>query len=98
MVNSPTPALRILLETDAPYMVPANLYSSLTSLEMKGKRLPLCHTGMIPWTASFVAETIQSCLEGNPGDSESRQEGGEVWGPDRVMKTARCNANAVYGV
>lgn len=44
---------RIILETDAPYMVPSNLYASLPGF--KG-RLPLCHTGMIPWTAEAVAE------------------------------------------
>ena len=46
-------APRIVLETDAPYMVPANIYGSLPAV--KG-RLPLCHTAMIPWTAAFVAE------------------------------------------
>ena len=46
-------APRIVLETDAPYMVPANIYGSLPAV--KG-RLPLCHTAMIPWTAEFVAE------------------------------------------
>jgi TatD DNase family protein len=46
-------APRIVLETDAPYMVPANIYGSLPAI--KG-RLPLCHTAMIPWTAEFVAE------------------------------------------
>ncbi|KAA1478797.1 hypothetical protein DENSPDRAFT_845921 [Dentipellis sp. KUC8613] len=48
--NSASP--RFILETDAPYMVPSNIYSSLTSF--KG-RLPLCHTAMVPWTAEFVA-------------------------------------------
>ena len=43
---------RIILETDAPFMVPANIYSSLAGL--KG-RLPLSHTAMIPWTAEVVA-------------------------------------------
>lgn len=43
---------RFLLETDAPYMVPANIYDSLS--EVKG-RLPLCHTAMIPWVADFAA-------------------------------------------
>jgi TatD DNase family protein len=51
MSSKPTPP-RILLETDAPYMVPANIYSSLPTV--KG-RLPLCHSAMIPWTAEFVA-------------------------------------------
>ncbi|KZV70930.1 hydrolase [Peniophora sp. CONT] len=46
---------RIILETDAPYMVPSNLYDALPGL--KG-RLPLCHTAMIPWTAQFVADAI----------------------------------------
>ncbi|KAF8649324.1 hypothetical protein AX16_005879 [Volvariella volvacea WC 439] len=44
--------LRVLLETDAPYMTPGNLYASLPAL--KGK-LPLCHSAMIPWTAEFVS-------------------------------------------
>ncbi|KAF4573163.1 hypothetical protein EYR40_003752 [Pleurotus pulmonarius] len=47
--------LRILLETDAPYMVPANIYDTLTTI--KGK-LPICHTAMIPWTADFVANFL----------------------------------------
>jgi TatD DNase family protein len=48
--QSPSP--RIILETDAPFMVPANIYGSLPAV--KG-RLPLCHTAMIPWTAEVVA-------------------------------------------
>ncbi|PPQ86345.1 hypothetical protein CVT25_005598 [Psilocybe cyanescens] len=47
-------SLRILLETDAPFMVPANLYDDLPAI--RGKKLPVCHTAMIPWTAKFVAE------------------------------------------
>jgi TatD DNase family protein len=43
---------RIILETDAPFMVPANIYGSLPAV--KG-RLPLCHTAMIPWIAEVVA-------------------------------------------
>ncbi|KIJ62503.1 hypothetical protein HYDPIDRAFT_114639 [Hydnomerulius pinastri MD-312] len=43
---------RILLETDAPFMIPSNIYASLS--ELKG-RLPLCHTAMIPWVADFTA-------------------------------------------
>ncbi|KAI0312093.1 hypothetical protein OF83DRAFT_1176966 [Amylostereum chailletii] len=46
---------RILLETDAPFMVPANLYGALPPA-VKNARLPLSHTAMIPWTAQFVAE------------------------------------------
>jgi TatD DNase family protein len=84
--KSPTSpeSLRILLETDAPYMIPSNLYSSLAlaSSDSKGKKLPLCHTAMIPWTAEFVAGLI----------------GQEEWDTEKVMKVARDNARAVYGV
>ena len=47
--------LRILLETDAPFMVPANIYGSLPAL--KG-RLPLCHSAMIPWVADVTAGVL----------------------------------------
>lgn len=99
--------LRILLETDAPYMIPANIYAALTSPDMKGKkpkRLPLCHTGMIPWTADFVAGVLN---EGNSADGNAlpdRALGEEAaktdaeWDAARVMKVARDNARAVYGV
>ncbi|GLB38852.1 putative tatD related DNase [Lyophyllum shimeji] len=105
------PHLRILLETDAPYMVPANLYDSL--LEMKGK-LPLCHSAMVPWTAAFVARVAREVEaagagagevgagEGQgkgagAGEGEGEGESGE-WTADRVMREARENARRVYGV
>jgi len=50
---NPSP-LRILLETDAPYMVPANLTPQSLGLK-SGQKLALSHSGMIPWTAEFVA-------------------------------------------
>ncbi|CAG8676105.1 254_t:CDS:10, partial [Acaulospora colombiana] len=50
--------LRIVLETDAPYMVPANLYDSLALPGGKSNRLALSHSGMIPWTAGFVAGVV----------------------------------------
>ncbi|OJA11828.1 hypothetical protein AZE42_11403 [Rhizopogon vesiculosus] len=48
--------LRILLETDAPFMVPSNLYNSIP--EIRGSRLPLCHTAMIPWVAEYTAGKV----------------------------------------
>jgi TatD DNase family protein len=41
-------------------MILSNLYSLLTlaSPDLKGKKLPFCHTAMIPWTAEFVAGLI----------------------------------------
>ncbi|KAF7299212.1 hypothetical protein MIND_00869900 [Mycena indigotica] len=79
--------LRILLETDAPYMVPAPIYTSpaFTSPEAKGKRLAFCHSAMVPWTASFVADLLP-------------KEESEAWDTSRVLSVARSNAKAVYGV
>ena len=54
MSISSSSRLRILLETDAPYMVPSNIYPALTAVDASFKgRLPLCHTAMIPWTAEL---------------------------------------------
>ncbi|KAM6498732.1 hydrolase [Amanita muscaria] len=63
--------LRILLETDAPYMVPANIYNSLPSL--KGGKLPLCHTAMIPWTAEFVANVAGTAWNAERVMREARE-------------------------
>jgi len=49
--RNPNAPLRILLKTDAPYMVPGNLYDSLKG--MKGN-IPVC-PAMLPWTAEFIA-------------------------------------------
>lgn len=35
-------------------MVPSNLYESIP--EIKGKKLPICHTAMVPWVAEFAAK------------------------------------------
>ncbi|KAI9461875.1 hypothetical protein F5148DRAFT_1214567 [Russula earlei] len=53
-------APRIILETDAPFMVPANIYGSLPTV--KG-RLPLCHSAMIPWTAESEGWDVDRVLE-----------------------------------
>ncbi|KAG6834938.1 hypothetical protein H0H93_006239 [Arthromyces matolae] len=54
--RSPNAPLRIVLETDAPFMTPSNIYDSPKLKAAKGK-LPISHTAMIPWTAAFVART-----------------------------------------
>ncbi|KAK1218233.1 hypothetical protein PQX77_019084 [Marasmius sp. AFHP31] len=86
----PPSELRILLETDAPYMVPANIYGSLSSL--LGNRLPLSHSAMIPWTADFVSGVLK---EGKEGDGEGEQGG---WDSAKVLEVGRENARKVYGV
>ena len=86
MAASSTPGtpLRILLETDAPFMTPSNIYNSLK--DVKG-RLPISHSAMIPWTAEFVANVA----------NESAKDGGS-WDMLRVMRESRVNAKAMYGV
>ncbi|KAJ7100751.1 hypothetical protein B0H15DRAFT_944039 [Mycena belliarum] len=79
-------ALRIVLETDAPYMVPAPVYAAPALAEFKGTKLAVCHSGMVPWTAGFVADLLP------------QEEGAEGWDAARVMRVARENARAVYGV
>lgn len=81
-------SLRILLETDAPYMVPANLYNDLPGI--RGKKLPICHSAMVPWTAKFVADIA------NASSGSENSDG--PWSADEVMKVARENARKVYGV
>ena len=84
MMTGDPPALRILLETDAPYMTPSNLYGSLKNV--KG-RLPLCHSAMVPWTAEFVADVAEKA-----GADPAR------WSTEVVMQEARVNARRMYGV
>ncbi|KAI0674957.1 hypothetical protein C8Q78DRAFT_1075308 [Trametes maxima] len=76
--------LRIILETDAPFMTPSNIYGTLK--DVKG-RLPLSHTAMIPWTAEFVANVA----------NEAATEGPR-WDTERVMREARENAKKMYSV
>ena len=79
----------IVLETDSPFMVPNNVYDDIPVL--KGKRLPLCHSGMIPWTAKFVAGEGSSAAVGvEPQTYE--------WDADRAMAVARENARTLYGI
>ncbi|CAA7265636.1 unnamed protein product [Cyclocybe aegerita] len=95
---SPPPSpLRILLETDAPFMVPANLYDDLPAI--KGKKLPICHSAMVPWTAKFVADVANQAVEKErkEGDEDGDAKEGP-WTPDEVMRVARENAKRVYGV
>lgn len=76
-------SLRIVLETDAPFMTPSNVYGSLK--DMKGK-LPLSHSAMIPWTADFVAGVANEVA------------GAGAWDADRVLRESRENARTMYRV
>ena len=69
-------------------MVPANLYNDLPAI--RGKKLPICHSAMVPWTAKFVADIA------NTSSGSENSDG--PWSADEVMKVARENARKVYGV
>jgi TatD DNase family protein len=75
--TDPDKPLRILLETDAPYMVPANLYGSIPG---KKRSLPLCHTAMVPWTAAFVADVAGEKWDANKVMADARENARKMYG------------------
>ncbi|KAH7100329.1 hydrolase, partial [Auriculariales sp. MPI-PUGE-AT-0066] len=84
--------LRILLETDGPYMTPSNIYESLPELKKENggnaQRLPLCHSGMVPWTAEFVSEVVQGI----------DRPDGQSWMTESILDVSAKNAAVMYGV
>ncbi|KAF9257352.1 Metallo-dependent hydrolase [Marasmius fiardii PR-910] len=82
-LESPS-SLRILLETDAPYMIPSNIYNSLSLTSSGGNRLPISHSAMIPWTADFLTGILKEDESG--------------WDTETVLRVGRENARKVYGV
>lgn len=77
MAQSPARPLRIVLETDAPFMIPANIYSALPT--MKG-RMPISHAGMIPWTAEFVANVAGDGWDIDRVMREARENAKNIYG------------------
>jgi len=73
-------------------MVPNNVYEDIP---LKGKKLPICHSGMIPWTAKFVARVANEGLNSTAGVENLQTS---VWDADRVMAVARENAKTMYGI
>ncbi|KAJ3513074.1 hypothetical protein NLJ89_g3150 [Agrocybe chaxingu] len=93
--SSPSsPHLRVLLETDAPFMTPSNIYAEPA---LKGKKLPISHSAMIPWTAKFVAEVVNEALGRRKEDGGEPKETEMVWSTDEVMRVSRENARKIYG-
>ena len=66
-------------------MVPANVYDSISLTSSKSMRLPLSHSGMIPWTAAFVADIVNV-------------EVGTMLDANDILEVSRVNARLVYGV
>ncbi|GAA6002174.1 hypothetical protein JCM10207_003109 [Rhodosporidiobolus poonsookiae] len=79
--------LRIVLETDAPFMVPTNLPTKEMGMNSK-QRFPFSTPPVLPWTAEFVARVLN---EGK-GDDERK------WTTVDVLRQARENARKLYGV
>ena len=69
-------------------MIPANVYRDIP---LGSNKLPICHTGMVPWTAEFVSNVAVGVKTGEGGDVG-------VWDVERVMREGRENARRVYGV
>lgn len=83
-------SLRILLETDAPYMIPSNIYRDLPkSTTGASGKLPLSHTAMIPWTAEWVANVVQETNKDSPSDP---------WTVERILDLGNQNAKKVYNI
>jgi TatD DNase family protein len=92
---------RFLLETDGPFMLPANMGSN-SKLGMTSKqRFPFCHSGALPWTAEFVAKIFNEAVstkEGSESEEGAGAEGVEEWDTIKVLKVARENARLVYKI
>ena len=58
-----TPLERLLLETDSPFMTPNNVLKTIKTLGAKSTRLPVCWSGMIPWTAEWIADIKGESVE-----------------------------------
>lgn len=86
--------LRIVLETDAPFMVPSNLGTTVKAVA--GKRVSISHSAMIPWTAEFVAKVAEDVAgKGNDGNGD---KGRVSWDVESVLKVGRENAQKMYGI
>ncbi|KAF7377485.1 hypothetical protein MSAN_00170500 [Mycena sanguinolenta] len=91
--------LRILLETDAPYKFIS--VADEEGKDAKGKKLPLCHSGTVPWTAEFVAgllSPVSSSSSSSASELASTQGENGAEDASRIMRVARANARVVYGV
>ena len=88
------------MESDAPFMLPANMGpNSKIGLTSKQK-FPFCHSGALPWTAEFIAKVFN---EARPSqDGEQKEEGAEKeeleWDTVKVLQIARENARVVYKI
>ncbi|GAA5821318.1 hypothetical protein JCM11251_004569 [Rhodosporidiobolus azoricus] len=79
--------LRIVMETDAPFMVPATLPSKELGMTSK-QRYPFSTASVLPWSAEFVAKVL----------NEGKDEEDRKWTTVDVLRQARKNARSLYGI
>ncbi|GAA5855491.1 hypothetical protein JCM8547_007858 [Rhodosporidiobolus lusitaniae] len=79
--------LRIVMETDAPYMVPTTLPAKELGMTSK-QRFPFSTASVLPWSAEYVAKVLNE----NKGEEERK------WTTVDVLRQARENARKVYGI
>ncbi|GAA6038934.1 hypothetical protein JCM8097_000581 [Rhodosporidiobolus ruineniae] len=79
--------LRIVLETDAPYMVPSTLPTKELGITSK-QRFPFSIASVLPWTAEYVAKVL------NEGKTDEERK----WTTVDVLRQARKHAAMVYGI
>ncbi|GAA6010253.1 hypothetical protein JCM11491_005412 [Sporobolomyces phaffii] len=92
---------RFLLETDAPFMLPANMGPNSALGLLSKHRFPFCTPAALPWTAEYVAtvfnEVVATATEVDDNEEASEAKGGE-WDTIKVLEVARENARHVYRI
>lgn len=73
-------------------MIPSNIYRDLRGLP-SGSKLPISHTGMIPWTAEWVSKVATEAANQLTTNGDTTG-----WTVERVLNEARDNAKRVYGI
>ncbi|GAA5967381.1 hypothetical protein JCM11641_000528 [Rhodosporidiobolus odoratus] len=77
--------LRIVLETDAPFMVPTTLPTKELKMTSK-QRFPFSIPAVLPYTAEYVARVL----------NEGKAEDARKWNTVDVLRQARENARKLY--
>ncbi|GAA5831916.1 hypothetical protein JCM3766R1_000153 [Sporobolomyces carnicolor] len=89
---------RFLLESDAPFMLPANMGPN-SKLRMTSKqKFPFCHAAALPWTAEFIAKTFNEAAIKSDDAEGGTEDQREEWDTVKVLKVARENARKVYKI
>ncbi|GAA5936327.1 TatD family hydrolase [Sporobolomyces koalae] len=98
MITNSHDAPRFLLESDAPFMLPANMGPN-SKLGMTSKqKFPFCHSGALPWTAEHIAKVFNEADSARVGEEENPDDVKAQWDVIRVLQVARDNCQRVYRI